>query len=53
MHSNAGFLRKSSFNHVTAIALCNFPSLWNRTQRFIDPKVRKMGTVHAGSLEGW
>lgn len=34
LHSNAGFLRKSPFSHVTAIALgvllWNFPSLRNR-----------------------
>lgn len=44
LHSNAGFLRKSPFNHVTAIALCNFPSFRNGTQRFTDPRVGKMST---------
>lgn len=44
LHSNAGFLRKSPFNHVTAIALCNFPSFRDGTQRFTDPRVGKMST---------
>lgn len=44
LHSNAGFLRKSPFNHVTAIALCNLPSFRDGTQRFTDPRVGKMST---------